>query len=222
MTTQCTPEQLEFQSFGRRNVVGQFNAGRLTSDVGGILLREVDQQLDLLRRLASCFIDHRRAGMIEHSVTELLGQRIYGLALGYEDLNDHDELRADSLLALLVGKADLTGADRSRVRDRGYPLAGSSTLNRLELGTPGAAAGHRYQKIVADPEALNQLLVDIFLDSHRPPPPVLWLDLDATDDPLHGGARRALLSRLLPVILLPAVIYFLWGAPAGGAAAASE
>ena len=140
MTTQCTSSQLEFQSFGHRSVVGRFDGGRLTSDAGGILLREVNRQLDLLPRMAACFTDHRHAGMIEHTVTELLAQRLYGLALGYEDLNDHDALRADSLLALLVGKADLTGAQRSRIRDRGYALAGSSTLNRLELGTPGAAA----------------------------------------------------------------------------------
>ena len=186
MTTQCTSTQMEFQSFGRRSVVGRFDGGRLTSDAGGVLLREVNRQLDLLPRMAACFTDHRHAGMIEHTLTELLAQRLYGLALGYEDLNDHDALRADSLLALLVGKADLTGAQRSRVRDRGYALAGSSTLNRLELGTPGAAAEHRYQKIVAAPEALDRLLVDVFLESHRQPPSVLWLDLDATDDPLHG------------------------------------
>ena len=157
MTTQCTSTQMEFQSFGRRSVVGRFDGGRLTSDAGGVLLREVNRQLDLLPRMAACFTDHRHAGMIEHTLTELLAQRLYGLALGYEDLNDHDALRADSLLVLLVGKADLTGAQRSRVRDRGYALAGSSTLNRLELGTPGAAAEHRYQKIVAAPEGAGPL-----------------------------------------------------------------
>ena len=186
MTTQCTSTQLEFQSFGHRNVVGRFDGGRLTSDAGGLLLREVNQQLDLLPRLASCFTDHRHAGLVEHSVGALLAQRLYGLALGYEDINDHDELRTDSLLALLVGKADLTGAGRARVRDRGYSLAGSSTLNRLELGTPAQAAEHRYQRIVADPGGLDRLLVDVFLESHERPPALLWLDLDATDDPLHG------------------------------------
>ena len=186
MTTQCTPEQLEFQSFGRRRVSGRFDGGRLTSDAGGLLLREVEQRLNVLSRLAGCFTDYRQAGMVEHPVESLLAQRIYGLALGYEDINDHDTLRRDSLLALLVGKADLTGERRRRVRDQGCPLAGSSTLNRLELGTPDEAAGHRYQKIVADPEGLDRLLVDVFLESHRETPSVLWLDLDATDDPLHG------------------------------------
>ena len=144
------------------------------------------QRLDLFSRLAGCFTDYRRAGRVEHPVQSLLAQRIYGLALGYEDINDHDTLRGDSLLALLVGKADLTGESRRRSRDRGYPLAGSSTLNRLELGVPCQAPSHRYQKVVAAPEALDRLLVDVFLESHRQAPSVLWLDLDATDDPLHG------------------------------------
>ena len=186
MNTECTATQLEFQSFGRRQVTGRFDGGRLTSDGGGVLLREVAQRLELFSRLAGCFTDYRRAGMVEHPVESLLAQRIYGLALGYEDINDHDTLRSDSLLALLVGKADLTGESRRRVRDKGCPLAGSSTLNRLELGTPEHASGHRYQKVVAAPAELDRLLVDVFLDSHRRAPSVLWLDLDATDDPLHG------------------------------------
>ena len=187
MTTQCTSEQLEFQSFGRRRVTGRFDGGRLTSEGGGLLLREVEQRLNVLSRLAGCFTDYRQAGMVEHPVESMLAQRIYGLALGYEDINDHDTLRRDSLLALLVGKADLTGEARRRVRDQGCPLAGSSTLNRMELGTPDEAAHHRYQKIVADPEGLDRLLVDVFLESHQGTPSVLWLDLDATDDPLHGA-----------------------------------
>ena len=187
MSTQCTSTQLEFQSFGRRRVTGRFDGGRLTSNAGGLLLREVDQRLNVLSRVATCFEDYRQAGRVEHPVESLLAQRIYGLALGYEDINDHDELRRDSLLALLVGKADLTGERRRRVRDQGCPLAGSSTLNRLELGTPAQAAQHRYQKIVADPEGLDRLLADVFLESQRGTPSVLWLDLDATDDPLHGA-----------------------------------
>jgi hypothetical protein len=106
----------------------------------------VDQRLGLLDRLAGCFTDYRNPNSIEHSVHELVAQRVYGLALGYEDLNDHDALRADSVLALLVGKRDLTGERRERERDRGYPLAGSSTLNRLELSTPESAAGDRYKR----------------------------------------------------------------------------
>ena len=187
MTTQCTATQLAFQSFGRRQVTGRFDGGRLTSDAGGLLLREVEQRLNVLSWMAGCFTDYRQAGMVEHPVQALLAQRVYGLALGYEDLNDHDTLRSDSLLALLAGKADLTGAQRRRQRDKGYPLAGSSTLNRLELGTPEQAAGHRYQKVVAEPCELDRLLVDVFLESQRGVPSVLWLDLDATDDPLHGA-----------------------------------
>ena len=146
MHTECTATQLEFQAFGRRRVSGRFDGGRLTSDGGGLLLREVEQQLDVFSRLAGCFTDYRQAGKVEHPVAALLAQRIYGLALGYEDINDHDALRSDSLLALLVGKADLTGDSRRRARDRGYPLAGSSTLNRLELGVPCEAPGHHLGK----------------------------------------------------------------------------
>ena len=141
MNTQCTPAQLEFHAFGRREVVARFDAGRLTSDGGGILLREVDRQLGLMAGIARCFADHRDPRKVEHSATELVAQRVYGIALGYEDLNDHDALRGDSLLALLVGKADPTGEKRPRERDRGCPMAGSSTLNRLELGGPDANHG---------------------------------------------------------------------------------
>ena len=116
----------------------------------------------------------------------LVAQRVYALALGYEDLNDHDELRRDSLLALLVGRSDLTGRGRWRARDLGCPLAGSSTLNRLELGTAEGAATDRYKRIAADPEAMDRLLVEVFLESYARPPREIVLDLDATDDPLHG------------------------------------
>ena len=186
MATECTPEQFEFHALGRREVVGRFDGGRLTSDGGGLLLREVDHRLGLLPRLAGCFSDYRNPNSVEHSVGALVSQRVYGLALGYEDLNDHDVLRADSALALLVGKRDLTGEARERARDRGYPLAGSSTLNRLELGTPEAAAADRYKRISADPAALDRLLVEVFLESYERAPREIWLDLDATDDPLHG------------------------------------
>jgi Transposase DDE domain group 1 len=186
MTTECTPEQLEFHALGNRDVVGRFDGGRITSDGGGLLLREVDHRIGMLTRLASCFTDYRNPNSVEHSVQALVAQRVYGLALGYEDLNDHDALRADSVLALLVGKRDLTGEHRERERDRGHPLAGSSTLNRLELGTPTSAAVDRYKKIAADPAALDRLLVDLFIESYDKPPREIWLDLDATDDPLHG------------------------------------
>jgi len=126
------------------------------------------------------------AGGIEHSVRELVAQRVFASALGYEDLNDHDRLRLDPLLAVLVGKIDPTGQDRLHPRDKGKALASSSTLNRLELTLPDASAKARYKKIVADPEGMDRLLVDCFLDAYTTPPAQLWLDLDATDDPIHG------------------------------------
>ena len=186
MTTECSLTQLEFHALGSREVVGRFDGGRITSDGGGLLLREVDQRIGLLHRLAGCFDDYRNPNSVEHSVHALVAQRVYGLALGYEDLNDHDALRSDSVLALMVGKRDLTGERRERARDQGTSLAGSSTLNRLELSTPELAAADRYKKIAADPAALDRLLVDAFLESYRKPPREIWLDLDATDDPLHG------------------------------------
>lgn len=186
MTTECNPGQLEFQGLGRREVVGCFDGGRITSDGGGMLLREVDARIGLMPRLAACFVDYRNPESTEHPVQRLLAQRVYALALGYEDLNDHDVLRADSLLALLVGKSDVTGERRLRDRDRGCPLAGSSTLNRLELSDLASAARSRYKKIAADVQALDRLLVDLFLESYPKRPREIWLDLDATDDPLHG------------------------------------
>jgi len=187
MTTECIPSQLEFHALGSRDVVGRFDGGRITSDGGGLLLREVDRRIGLLDRLAGCFTDHRNPNSIEHGVQALVAQRVYGLALGYEDLNDDDTLRADSVLALLVNKRDLTGEDRERARDKGNPLAGSSTLNRLELATPESAKADRYKRIAADRKAFDRLLVDLFIEAHDEAPREIWLDLDATDDPLHGN-----------------------------------
>lgn len=186
MDTQCTPEQLSFQALGRREVVGRFDGGRISSDGGGVLLRETDRRIGLLERLARCFVDYRNPNSVEHGVAMLVAQRVYGLALGYEDLNDHDALRCDPLLALLVGRTDPLGASRRRARDRGCALAGSSTLNRLELGVADRAASDRYKRIAADPQAMDRLLVDVFMESHAEPPEAIWLDLDATDDPTHG------------------------------------
>ncbi|MDA1373074.1 MAG: IS1380 family transposase [Proteobacteria bacterium] len=184
--TECTPQQLDFHAFGRQEVTGRFDGGRMTSDGGGLLLREVDHRIGMLTRLGSCFADYRQQAFIEHSIHDLVAQRVYGLALGYEDLNDHDHLRADSVLALLVGKHDLTGKKRKRQQDSGNPLAASSTLNRLELSTHEEAAAHRYKKIAFNPEQADRLLVDLFVESYEKPPSEIWLDLDATDDPLHG------------------------------------
>jgi hypothetical protein len=186
MQTDCSPGQLEFQAFGTRQVVAAFNGGRQTSDAGVLLLREVAARTGLIRRFAACFSDHRRPEFIEHTVEELLGQRVLAQAQGYEDLNDHDTLRDDALLALAAGKRDLTGAHRRRERDRGHALAGRSTLNRLERTPAEATAASRYHKIVYDGEAIEGLFVDHFLDAHARPPSRIVLDLDATDDPLHG------------------------------------
>lgn len=184
--TECSGAQLEFHALGRRAVVGNFDGGAISSDGGGLLLGEVEAHTGILARLAAQFIDYRDPELIEHSVRELLAQRVYGLALGYEDLNDHDRLRLEPLLAVLVGKLDPSGQDRVREQDRGKPLASSSTLNRLELTPWNANADSRYKKIVAKPAGIDPLMVDCFLDAHAEPPASIWLDLDATDDPLHG------------------------------------
>ncbi len=185
MHTDCTSTQLAFEGLGRRAVVGRFDGGRLTTDGGVLLLREVDRRFRVTARLAACFRDHHPR-RIEHRLETLVAQRVLALAAGYEDLNDHDRLRADSAFALASGCADVIGERRRRARDRGHALAGSSTLNRLELGVPEAAAQDRYQRIAADREAIDRLLVDLFLEAHAAPPAEIVLDLDATDDPLHG------------------------------------
>jgi hypothetical protein len=187
MSTECTPRQLEFQGFRRRQVVARFDGGSISSDGGGLLLREVDRRARILQRFAACFVDYRRPELIEHSVTELVSQRVYGLALGYEDLNDHEELRWDPLLGLLAGKADPQGLSRVRERDRGKALAGKSTLNRLELTPAQTGPQARYKKIAMRPEAIDELLVTVFIEAYEQPPQQIVLDVDATDDPLHGN-----------------------------------
>lgn len=187
MLTQCKPEQIEFQGLGRRKVQAAFDGGHLSSDGGGLLLRETDVRFGITSRLAECFTDHRREDLIEHSVPELLRQRIYGIALGYEDLNDHDDLMRDPLLSLLLEKRDPEGKDRRRSCDQGKALASSSTLNRLELTPADADVESRYKKIVHHPEMIEDLLITLFLDSYEKPPQTIILDFDATDDPLHGN-----------------------------------
>ena len=186
MHTQCNPEQLEFQGLGTRKVVADFSGGRITSDAGSLFLREVEMGTGILRRFAECFVDYRNPLLIEHTAPDLVSQRVYAIALGYEDINDHDELRRDALLATLVDKADPTGADRVRERDRGCPLAGKSTLNRLELAPAVEESTHRYHKIVCLPEAVDRFFVDTFLNAYPKPKKRIILDFDATDDPLHG------------------------------------
>lgn len=207
MTTECKQESFGFHPLFHREVRVGFDGGNISSDGGGLLLREVEKRTGIIAQFAGCFADGRNRDLIEHTVKELVGQRVYGLALGYEDLNDHQQLRQDPLLALLVEKADPTGKDRARERDQGKALAGKSTLNRLELtGTKtksrkgvgveepevaGVASGEtkpeRYKKISLDFTAVDRLLVDLFLDSWSQEPKEVVLDLDSTDDPLHGN-----------------------------------
>jgi hypothetical protein len=186
LTTECSGEQLEFQDLGKRVVVGRFDGGAISSDGGALLLREVEARTRIIARLAEQFVDYRNPVLIEHSVRELVAQRVLALALGYEDLNDHDRLRLDPLLAAAVGKLDPSGNNRFTEQDRGKALASSSTLNRLELTPLDADSGSRYKKIAADCAGIDALMVTLALDAHREAPEQIWLDLDATDDPLHG------------------------------------
>ena len=176
MSTECSQFIFGFHPQKRREIRAQFDGGAITSDGGGLLLREVEKRVKILRQFAACFTDYRNPDRIEHPVEELVAQRVYGLALGYEDLNDHEELRNDPLLAVLVEKGEL--GEKA--------LAGKSTLNRLELTGETASRNERYKKIVLDHGAVDRLLVEAFLQAHREEPKEIILDLDATDDPLHG------------------------------------
>jgi hypothetical protein len=186
MKTECTSRTIQFQALGSREVVADFGGGQVSSDAGALLLGEVNRASGIIESFAACFTDHRKADRIEHGVGQLIGQRVYALALGYEDLNDHEKLRQDPLLAALAGKIDPTGGDRRRPRDKGNPLAGKSTLNRLELTPEDATAQSRYQKIVYDGGKIDRFFMDLFLNAHERPPEEIVLDPDATDDPLHG------------------------------------
>ena len=176
MSTECSQFIFGFHPQKRREIRAQFDGGAITSDGGGLLLREVEKRVKILRQFAACFTDYRNPDLIEHPVEELVAQRVYGLALGYEDLNDHEELRNDPLLAVLVEKGEL--GEKA--------LAGKSTLNRLELTGETVSRNERYKKIVLDHGAVDRLLVEAFLQAHREEPKEIILDLDATDDPLHG------------------------------------
>lgn len=188
MGTECTTEQMEFQQLGRRRVIGRFDGGKISSDAGGLLLREVERRFHILKRLArDCFRDYRDPDRIEHTVGSLIRQRVYGIALGYEDLNDHDNLRHDVVMGLLSEKRDPSGKDRVREQDQGKAIAGKSTLNRLELTPEDANEKSRYKKIVADGGKIDELMITLFIESYRSPPSEVVLDVDATDDPLYGN-----------------------------------
>jgi hypothetical protein len=183
--TQCTPTLFDFQTLDSREVVACFNGGKVTSDAGGLLLREVEAKFNFIAQFARCFTDYRDPDAIEHTLEELLKQRIFGLCLGYEDVNDHDQLRHDPLLAVLVGKKDPLGENRPG-RDKGKALAGKSTLNRLELTPVRANADSRYKKIVAHLDVMQHYFVQMFVPQFVVPPTRVILDVDATDFALHG------------------------------------
>jgi len=176
MPTECSPELFEFAPVERRTVVAGFDGGAITSDAGALLLRATDRAIGLIGRFAECFIDRRRPELVEHLVTTLVGQRVFGIALGYEDINDHDELRHDPMMAVLADKLQAWRTDCA-------PVAGKSTLNRLELSRETPT---RYHKIAHDPRGIEGLFVTLFLEAHKTAPKEIILDLDATDDPLHG------------------------------------
>jgi Transposase DDE domain group 1 len=176
MPTECSATLFEFARVEGRQVVASFDGGAITSDAGALLLGETDRAIQLTAQFAACFTDARTPELVEHQVSTMVLQRVVGIALGYEDLNDHDDLRHDPVLSVLAGKLAAKRSDCA-------PLAGKSTLNRLELSRPEAT---RYHKISHDPAAIEALLVDLFLDAHAKAPGQIILDLDATDDPLHG------------------------------------
>ena len=176
MRTDCIPDLFGFEPVEGRPVVAAFDGGSITSDAGALLLGATDRAIGLIDRFAACFRDARRQELIEHRVKTLVGQRVFGLAQGYEDLIDHDDLRHDPVMAILAGKLEARREDCA-------PVAGKSTLNRLELSRPEPT---RYHKISHDGAMIEALLVDLFLEAHRSPPKQIILDLDATDDPLHG------------------------------------
>jgi hypothetical protein len=176
MQPECSADLFGFARVEGRDVVAAFDGGAITSDAGALLLGAADRAIGLIDRFTGCFTDHRCQALIEHEVATLVGQRVFGIALGYEDLNDHDRLRHDPLLAVLAGKLAARRSDCA-------PVAGKSTLNRLELSRPTPSL---YHKISHDEAAIADLFVTLFLEAHERAPKQIVLDLDATDDPLHG------------------------------------
>src|SRR5258707_7960050 len=187
MPTECNPELFGFAPVGRREVVGSFDGGSITSDAGALLLRQTDQVIGLSKRLAACFHDRRCQELVEHSVEPLVGQRVFGIALGYEDINDHDELRHDPTMAVLAGKLEAGRVNCA-------PVAGKSTLNRLELSRAEAT---RYHKVSHDPAAIESLFVTLFLEAHKTPPAEITVDLRRHGRSAPRASGRAILPRLL-------------------------
>ena len=186
MQLQCATDQFEFQGLGSRTVVAQFDGGTLTSDAGALLLRDLDGRTGILDAFAECFTDHRHSSYCDHGVRQMLAQRVYGICLGYEDLNDHEQLRYDPLFAALCGQEDVSGSRRKQIADLGKALAGKSTLHRLE--TAGEQES-RYRKIFYDREKIERFFVQHFLEHYNAgnEPAEIIIDVDATDDRLHGN-----------------------------------
>ena len=180
MPTNCSGKLFGFEEVERKSVVAGFDGGAITSNAGALLLGQVDRSVGLIRRFAECFRDRRDPRYVEHKLETLLGQRVFALALGYEDLNDHDELRRDPVMAVLAGKLSAHRADCE-------VLAGKSTLSRLERIPK--RHGAKYHKIDFDQAKLDALLLDVFIEAHRrqPKPRSIILDLDNTDIPLYGA-----------------------------------
>jgi hypothetical protein len=170
--TECNQSSFGFEASGRREIVARFDGGTISTDGGAFLLRQTDKRLNLLPRLAECFLDGRKPDLIEHTIAEMVAQRVYGLALGYEDFNDHEQLRKDPVFGILAGREEMS-----------TPLAGKSTLNRMEMG---AGAKDRYKKITFWKDSIDELLVKVFIESHQSAPTEIVLDVDTTDLPLHG------------------------------------
>jgi hypothetical protein len=170
--TECNQFKFGFEGLGKREIVARFDGGTISSDAGAFLLRQTDQRLNLLPRLATCFLDGRNQDLVKHAVSEMLAQRIYGLALGYEDINDHEQLRKDPVFGILAGRVEME-----------EPLAGKSTLNRMELG---AGVKDRYKKITFWKDSIDELMVQTFIESYQQAPAEIVLDMDTTDLPLHG------------------------------------
>lgn len=186
--TPCNQQIFEFQALGSRKIEVDFSGGYLSSDGGGLLLREIDQNRSFCQRLSKCFTDHRCQHLVEHPLPDLLAQRIHGIALGYEDLNDHEALRYDPVFAATCGREDLLGEKRTHQEDKGKALAGKSTLNRLELGAETLDA---QKKIQSHPEQLQRFLIEEGVKCIPRKSRAIILDFDATDDPLHGHQEGA-------------------------------
>ena len=185
-STKCLGDQLNFGRIKGRKIIANFTGGRITSDAGIVLMAELDKKLKITARFAECFRDHRNLSYVDYPIHQLLAQRVYGIILGYEDVNDHDKLREDPALAIALGKLNF-------IEPNQRTLAGKSTINRLEYcpETIINQESSRYHKIEHDPKEIEKAFVEIFLNSYKKPPKQIILDMDVTDDQVHGNQEGA-------------------------------